>query len=448
MGHCRSAIVFTLVENMLDTVVGAQQASSTEHPMSFQRAVLATAITLGCAVSVTTATRRQSAPLQSALAAITGTVVTVSSAEPIADASVSLYASVIAGGHTSTITDAQGRFQFSHLGPGHYTVGAEKAGFVHVVFGERYYGRGGRAIPLRNAEQRDIRIQLPHTNIITGRIVDERGNAAARASVRALRFSMAYGYRRPMSVGMATTDNRGIFRIESLTPGDYVVCASTPVTAPLNDAQRLQMEIDRQRRQAAFVLGPEGIEAQKAIAPRLAALEAQLPPFVPPVRGYAPTCYPSVTSTPLTITLAPNEERSGVDMQFALTRLARIEGIVKGMAPEQQGFDPIILFSGDDVREGMGQDGVRPNLEGRFSFANVTPGRYKLVLRGPANGAAGGPPVKAAGRRRRGRRHPQRRIGSAAGRDRLRQGRLSRKSSATARFRADDGWLRDSPRPS
>src|SRR5205814_1087949 len=154
------------------------------------------------------------------------------------------------------------------------------------------YGRGGRAFPLRDAEHHDIRLQLPRTSVITGRIVDEHDNPAVGASLRALQFSMAFGYRRARSVGMATTDRQGIFRIESLTPGDYVVCASTHETAPLNDAQRLQMEIDRQRRNAAFVLGPQGVEAQKALAPRLRALEAQLPPLVPPVRGYAPMCYP------------------------------------------------------------------------------------------------------------------------------------------------------------
>jgi hypothetical protein len=293
------------------------------------------------------------------------------------------------------MTDAQGRFQFSNLAPGRYTVSAQKAGFALVVFGQRYYGRGGRAIPLREAEQRDIRVQLPHLNVITGRIVDERGNPLIRASVRALRFSMAFGYRRGMSVGTATTDNRGMFRIDSLTPGDYVVCASTQETAPLNDAQRLRMQIDSQRRLAAFVLGPQGVEAQKALAPRLVALEAQLPPFVPPVHGFAPMCYPNPTSTLSTMTLAPNEERTGVDMQLVPIRLARIEGVVKGMPPDQRGLDPILLFSGDDRLEGMGQDSVRPDFEGRFSFTNVSPGPYELVLRGAANGPAGGPLVKA-----------------------------------------------------
>ena len=89
-------------------------------------------------------------------------------------------------------------------------------------------------MPLRDWEHRDVRLQLPRPSVITGRIVDEHGNPATGASLRALQFSMAFGYRRAMSVGMATTDSQGIFRIESLTPGDYVVCASTHQTAPLN----------------------------------------------------------------------------------------------------------------------------------------------------------------------------------------------------------------------
>ena len=36
-------------------------------------------------------------------------------------------------------------------------------------------------------------------------------------------------------------------------------------------------------------------------------------------------CYPSTTSTPSMITLAPEEERTGVNMQLVLTRLARNE---------------------------------------------------------------------------------------------------------------------------
>jgi hypothetical protein len=364
-------------------------------PMSFHCGVMAVAIAFACAVPVTTNDRPQSASRPAGTSTIAGSIVTLSSREPIADASVTLYASMFPDGRTSTRSDGQGRFQFSSLPPGHYTVGAEKAGFVRVTFGERLYGRGGRAIPLRDGERRDLQIQLPHGNVITGRIVDERGDPAVGTSVRALQFSMATGYRSARSVGAARTNGQGVFRIASLTPGDYVVCAATSMTAPLNDAQRLQMDIDRQRRNAAYVLGPGGIEAQRTLAPRLAALEARLPAFVPPVRGYAPMCYPGATASPSTITLLPDEKRTGVDMQLVPTRLARIEGIVKGIPAEAWRLDPIGLFSGDEFREGMGQDGTRVGIDGRFTFTNVSPGRYRLFVRGVDIGAAGRPPVRA-----------------------------------------------------
>jgi protocatechuate 3,4-dioxygenase beta subunit len=358
--------------------------------MSLHRAAPAIVLALVCTMRGTSTDRQQTAQSQSGTATITGTVVTLSSGEPIADASVSLYESTLPDGRLSTTTDSQGRFGFTKLASGRYTVGAVKTGFVTVVLGERHYGRGGRAMAIRDSEHRDIRLQLPRPSVITGRIVDEHGKPAIGASLRALRFSMAFGYRRAMSVGMATTDSQGIFRIESLTPGDYAVCAATHQTGALNEGQRLRMEIDRERRSAAYVLGPEGVAAQKNLAPQLAQLEARLSRYLPPVRGYAPMCYPGSTSALSMITLAPDEERTGVNMQFAVTRLARIEGIVTGMPADNRDLDPIMLLSADELREGPPADSTRPDFEGRFTFTNIPPGRYKLFVPSADNGPSPG----------------------------------------------------------
>jgi hypothetical protein len=357
--------------------------------MSFQRVVLAVAIAVAFADLGKTTDRQRSAQTQSGTATITGAVVARSSGEPIAGATVSLYAATFADGRISTTSDNQGRFQFGTLAAGRYTVGASKTGFVTVVFGERKYGRGGRAFPLRDAEHRDIRLELPHPSVITGRILDPQGNPSVSASVRVMRFSMAFGYRRALPSGSAYTDASGVFRIDSLTPGDYAVCASTRETAPLNEGQRLRAEIDRQRRSAAYVLGPEGIEAQKQLAPKLAQLEASLPTYLPPVRGYVPMCYPGAASALSMITIGPDEERTGVNMQFASTPLARIEGSVTGIAGDDQDVDPIMLLSADDLREGPPVDSTRPDFTGRFIFTNVPPGRYKLFIRSAAKGTHG-----------------------------------------------------------
>ena len=318
-------------------------------------------------------------------ASISGTVVALSSDEPLADATVAIYAPVFPDGRTSTATDQRGRFQFTNLPAGRYTVGASKTGFVNFTHGQRQHGHGGRAIPLRDGEHRDIRLPLPRPSVITGMVVDARGGPAANASVRAFRFYMGNGYRRGMSVGSATTDNRGIYRILPVEPGDYAVCVSTRETGPLNESQRLQQEIDRLRRSVEYVLGPAGIAAQQQLAPRLASLEARLPPQVDPVFGYAPVCHPGTPSLPSMIRVAPNEDRTGVDFQLALTRLARIEGVAVGMPALNTSVDPILLVSADEMEAGT-IEGARPNIEGRFRFTNVSPGRYRLILRGTAEG--------------------------------------------------------------
>jgi len=274
---------------------------------------------------------------QPGTATITGTVVT-SSGEPIADATVNLYASTLPGGLTTTTADAQGRFQFANLAAGRYTVGGVKTGFVTVVFGERFYGRGGRAFPLRDGERRDIRLQLPRSGAVSGRIVDETGKPVPRATVRAVQFSMSFGYRRGREVGSTTSDATGFFRIHPLTPGEYAICATT-----------------REPARQVF-----------------------------PVRGYVPGCYTGSASTLSMIPLAPEEERTGVDLKLALTRVARIEGVVKGLPPGNRQVGPIVLISADDLKaDGAAMDAATADPEGRFRFANIPPGRYKLFLRTP-----------------------------------------------------------------
>ncbi len=339
-------------------------------------------------------TGRRRAPLpQTGTGAISGTVVALSSDQPLGDATVSIYGPALAEGRTSTTTDNLGRFEFSNLPAGRYAVGASKPGFVNFMHGQRYYGRGGREIPLRDGERREIRLTLPRTSVVTGMVVDERANPAVNASVRVLRFSMSNGYRRADSAGSATTDDRGIYRIHSLQPGDYAVCASTRSTGPLNEAQRLQMEIDRQRRGVENMVGPAGVVAQRELAPRLAALEARLPAHVDPIFGYGTVCHPGSASLPSMVRVAPGEERTGVDLRLVLTRLARVEGIVVGMPVLNTQMDPIMLVDADDANV---NETARPNIEARFRFTNVPPGRYRLFLRGKGDGPSAGVPIGAA----------------------------------------------------
>jgi hypothetical protein len=312
---------------------------------------------------------------ESRTAAISGQVVAASSGQPIAEATANLYSDG-PGGPSTVATDTEGRFVFPSLPAGHYIVAASKSGFVGVRYGESRPGGSGRPVNLAQGERRDIRIQLPRPSQITGRITDDQGRAAANAKVKVLRLSFTSTYRRPMSVTSAITDNRGFYRIPALDPGDYVVCASTTETAPLNAAQRLQVEIDRLR---ASLKLTSGSDARVELTKQLAALEARLPASVDPVYGYPHICHPGTGARPDLVSVSVDEELSGIDLRFRLTRLARIEGMAVG-SPGLD-LDSVSLVSADDLQEEP-IAGVRQDQPGPFQFTNVPPGRYRVFLLG------------------------------------------------------------------
>jgi protocatechuate 3,4-dioxygenase beta subunit len=317
----------------------------------------------------------RAATAQGATASVTGTVVDTSDV-PIADATVTLYASTLPGGTVAMQTDASGAFGFTNLRGGRYRIGAYKQGFVPVQEGQRNYRSTGRPFALGDGEARRVQLRLPRLGVITGRIVDDRGNPLVDAFVRALSTSMSAGYRRIHSKAEARTDDRGIYRLHSLWPDDYMVCASTRKTAPLDEGQRLRQQVDRARQSAALAIGTGGAAAADA---RAAAMEARLPPRIDPVRGYAPVCHATASGGRSTIPIGPGEERAGLDLRLADTRLARIEGRVAGLllGPD---LDAWLTLLNRDEALGNVQETMRIAGEGRFRFWHVPPGRYAMLL--------------------------------------------------------------------
>ena len=294
---------------------------------------------------------------------------------PIADATVTVYATILPGGRSSTQTDGAGAFSFTNLVAGSYRIGVTKEGFVPVQEGQRHYRTTGRPFSVRAGERRDVHLRLPRLGVITGRIVDDRGAPMVNASVRALSVSMARGYRRLESKAEARTDDRGLYRLHSLWPDRYLVCASTFSTTPLDEAQRLQLQVDRAQQSAENATGP----AAASVREKVAVLETRLPPRIDPVRGYAPTCHASATGARVPIAIGAGDERAGLDLRLADTRLARIEGAVRGLALGPDREAAIALRNQDEALRDV-PEVMRVSGEGRFRFWHVPPGRYVMVV--------------------------------------------------------------------
>ena len=211
--------------------------------------------------------------------------------------------------------------------------------------------------------------------VITGRVVDEQGLPVVNGRVTAWARDLSAGYWRSRQAAQVQTDDRGIYRVHSLNPGRYVVCAARGFQPPpLDEGQRLRREIDFLRQTAERELGRTSETARE----RLADLMPRLPARIEPVRDFVPACYTDKSGTRVTLGLADGEERTGIDLALARTRLARIEGSVTGLTLAPDETAELQLWNEDeelgDVREG----GVVAG--GGFSLWDVPPGRYALVL--------------------------------------------------------------------
>jgi hypothetical protein len=247
-------------------------------------------------------------------------------------------------------TDNEGRYSFAELPAARYTIRASKNGYVNVAFGQKALNDPVPPVILGDGESlAGLTIVLPRGSAVTGRIIDEFGDPVLQAQVQAMRFQyLPDGERRVTNAGpMATTDDLGQFRLFGLTPGEYVISASTrTMFAP---APMVRMET-----------GPHE-----------------------PEEGYAPTFYPG-TSNPAeaqTLALGLGQEIN-VQIQLVPSRLSQVSGTIvdsQGRTPSQG--TPVMLRPASNLGPVMSRP-ANVNNEGSFSFSGVPPGDYVIEVRG------------------------------------------------------------------
>ena len=329
--------------------------------------------------------QQREVPLPAVGTATISGIVTMSGAnQPARKVRVNLSGAELRGSR-STITDDQGRFSFTALPAGRYGLSATKPGHLSVTYGQRRPGTAGTQIQLSDGQKFQAQLQIPRGSVLTGTVVDEDGEATPGTSVRAMRY-VRQGERRTLqSAGSGSTDDRGIYRIFNLQPGDYVVCA-TPRNQP-SDAMRglEQVEMLRGEIQSAQRAAEAREEVLRTLQERLSAVQATIAQQTEEAaNGYAPICYPGTLSTTeaTAIPLGVAEEKPGIDFQLRMVPMARVEGMVVNSTGASYQNIQLTLQEASMAGTALGvTQGARPDAEGRFRFNSVAPGQYKLTAR-------------------------------------------------------------------
>jgi hypothetical protein len=323
----------------------------------------------------------------SGTASIRGRLVTdTDPPQPIARAIVTLSGDLPA--NRGAITDEDGRFAFAQLPQGRFTVAAIKPAYLSAAFGAARPGRPGTAIVLAGDEQRDIVIRMARGAVLTGTVTDRNGRPVPFIQVSAVRAVAAPN---PETI-TSSTDDRGLYRIFGLMPGEYVVRATPRAGGAIG--VRSGAELDALIAQ---------LTARKG-APATFDQNRPRPTPVPdaPVVASAPTYFPgtSARENASSIAVKAGEERGGLDFQLSFVRTTTVEGTVSG--PSQNIVAVQLSFSSSTQVNAQGNTTAvlvqRPSAsDPSFKYTGVSPGRYRIMGRVERNQTTAPPALPPMG---------------------------------------------------
>jgi hypothetical protein len=321
---------------------------------------------------------------------LSGTLMTdTSTPQPVRRATVRLSG---ASGTSNRIvgSDDDGKFTFPELPAGTYTLSATKLGYVTAFYGSKKPGRGpGVSIAVADGQRVSVPLKMLVGAAITGTITDENGTPAVAVPVVAVDTRTEASIAAP--VVRALTDDRGVYRLFGLAPGDYVLSAvpklgDSTVVAPASSAAMTDAQ--------SHWIAAQSTNTGTSTPPPADASTRQL--------AYAPVYFPGTTDArgAALVTVTAGEERSGVGFPLRATPVATIGGMLLDQDGQPLAQASVQLFAKktdhqepSDVLFANGTITLPRNVAAppRFSIPGVAPGEYTLVARSGSSSRGGGP---------------------------------------------------------
>jgi uncharacterized protein (DUF2141 family) len=347
--------------------------------------------------------RPQGTPAQPAqqTGLILGRVVDAASGRPLAGAIVSLEGGIVtapppSGGLPRAITNGNGQFVFRRLPKGTFGLTVLKPGYVEGAYGRSRPGGSSAMVELADGQRTsDVVIPMWRFAALAGTVTDEAGEPLVGVEVRAFERRYVAGRRR-LSAGVSQqTDDRGMYRIGNLPPGEYVVgFVSREVTMPLSAAEILRspstdpkyLDISRDRMTLGVMNMPLGTSANVqlgdlvrqvtgAIPPQPAAVEA--PIYIYPTQFFPGT--PTIGHA-ASLRLKSGDERGGIDFALRPVKTSRISGTATGPDGPAAHVGLRLVPAGDDFSVEIETSVTMTGAGGQFTFLGVPAGEYAIKV--------------------------------------------------------------------
>jgi hypothetical protein len=229
--------------------------------------------------------------------------------------------------------DADGRFAFEDLPPSAYLLIATAPGYI-----DEAVSAGNASDWPRHLIGSNVRITMIRGGVITGVVTNPRGEPVVGVAVRATSTAGAPSIANFFTGGgLSETDDRGIYRIYGLKPGQYVVSAGGS---------------------GQFgTFTPSGFDSDVL------------------------TYYPSATrDTAVPVSVRSGDETSGIDIKYKGLEGHSISGVVLGNVEASTLSGAITVFLAHAGSASVLTMAIAPVTESRraFSFNGVADGEYDL----------------------------------------------------------------------
>jgi len=166
------------------------------------------------------------------LATLEGRAIISTTGEPVSGVSLALRALPPGTDTVKVASDADGRFSFEEMEPGSYILSASRSGgFLAEVYGAGSPGSSGTPLTLSAGQVlTNIEFRLTPLGVISGTVVDDRGNPMSGVLVTATGAAS-------MANRIELSNDAGEFRFSGLAPGSYTLMA-IPSEGPQPPATR------------------------------------------------------------------------------------------------------------------------------------------------------------------------------------------------------------------